>query len=93
MLMKDWNQLKAELLQNKAVKKEYDRLTPRYLAISELITARTKQGITQKELAKKIGTKQSAIARFEAGNVNPSLGFLEKIAEVLGLRVNISLVK
>ncbi|NCO88934.1 hypothetical protein AUK04_00915 [Candidatus Roizmanbacteria bacterium CG2_30_33_16] len=91
--MKDWNQLKAELLQNKAVKKEYDRLTPRYLAISELITARTKQGITQKELAKKIGTKQSAIARFEAGNVNPSLGFLEKIAEVLGLRVNISLVK
>jgi len=44
-------------------------------------------------LAKKIGTKQSAIARFEAGNVNPSLGFLEKIAEVLGLRVNISLVK
>jgi len=28
MLMKDWNQLKAELLQNKAVKKEYDRLTP-----------------------------------------------------------------
>lgn len=93
MLMKDWNQLKAELLQNKAVKKEYDRLTPRYLAISELITARTKQGITQKELAKKIGTKQSAIARFEAGNVNPSLGFLEKIVEVLGLRVNISLVK
>lgn len=91
--MKDWKQLKSELLQNKAVKKEFDRLTPRYKAISALISARTKKGITQKELAKKIGTKQSAIARFEAGIVNPSLGFLEKIADVMGYKVNISLSK
>lgn len=91
--MKDWKQLKSELLQNKTVKNEYDRLTPRYKAISALISARTKKGITQKELAKKIGTKQSAIARFEAGIVNPSLGFLEKMADVMGYRVNISLSK
>ena len=91
--MRDWKQLKSELLQNKVVKKEYDRLAPRYAAISELISARIKKGITQKELAKKIGTKQSAIARFEAGNVNPSLGFLEKMAEVMGYKINISLSK
>lgn len=91
--MKDWKQLKSELLQNKAVKKEFDRLTLRYKAISALISARTKKGITQKELAQKIGTKQSAIARFEAGSVNPSLGFLEKIADVMGYKVNISLSK
>ena len=91
--MRNWKQLKSELLQNKAVKKEYDRLTPRYAAISELISARIKKGITQKELAQKIGTKQSAIARFEAGNVNPSLGFLEKMAKVMGYKVNISLSK
>lgn len=88
--MKDWKQLKSELLQSKAVKKEFDRLTPRYEAISELISARIKKGITQKELAKKIGTKQSAIARFESGNVNSSLGFLEKMAEAMGYKVNIS---
>lgn len=91
--MKDWKQLKAELLKNKVVKKEYDKLTPRYEAISGLISARIKRGITQKELAQKIGTKQSAIARFEAGNVNPSLGFLEKMAEVMGYRISISLSK
>lgn len=91
--MKNWKQLKTELLQNKVVKKEYDRLTPRYGAISELISARIKGGITQKELAQKIGTKQSAIARFEAGNVNPSLGFLKKMAEVMGYKINISLSK
>ncbi|EKE15382.1 MAG: hypothetical protein ACD_12C00039G0003 [uncultured bacterium] len=91
--MKNWKQLKAELLKNKAVKKEYDRLTPRYEAISQLISARINNGITQKTLAQKIGTKQSAIARFEAGNVNPSLGFLEKMAEVMGYKLNIKLYK
>ena len=91
--MKDWKQLKSELLQNKAVKKEYDRLAPRYKIISELISARLKNGITQKELAQKIGTKQSAIARFEAGNVNPSLGFLEKMAEVMNYKMNITFQK
>lgn len=89
--MKNWKQLKAELLLNKAVKKEYYKLAPRYEAISELISARIKKGITQKELAQKIGTKQSAIARFEAGNVNPSLDFLEKMAGVMGYKINISL--
>lgn len=91
--MKNWKQLKSELLQNKAVKKEFDRLTPRYQAISALISARIKGRVTQKELAQKIGTRQSAIARFEAGSVNPSLGFLEKIADVMGYRINISLSK
>lgn len=91
--MGNWKQLKAELLQDKTVKKEYDELTPRYKAISELISARIKKGITQKTLAQKIGTKQSAIARFEAGNINPSLGFLEKMAEVMGYKINVSLSK
>jgi len=91
--MRDWRQLKSRLLQNKAVKKEYDRLTPRYKIISELISARLKNGITQKELAQKIGTKQSAIARFEAGNINPSLGFLEKMAEVMNYEMIISFQK
>jgi len=91
--MRDWKQLKAELLKDKVVKKEYNKLSARYKLISELISARIKKGITQKELAQKIGTRQSAIARFEAGNINPSLGFLEKMAEVMGYKVNISLSK
>ncbi len=91
--MRNWKNLKKELLINKAVKKEYENLTPRYEAISKLISARMKEGITQKQLAQKIGTKQSAIARFEAGNINPSLGFLEKMAEVMGYKVTISISK
>lgn len=90
--MREWKELKKELLQDREVKKEYKRLTPRYEMISQLILARTKKGITQKQLAQRIGTKQSAIARLESGNANPSLEFLEKIAEGMGytLTVHIS---
>lgn len=91
--MRNWKDLKTELLQDKAVKEEYGRLTPRYEAISKLISARIQKGITQKELARKVGTKQSAIARFEAGNVNPSLEFLERVANVMGYKLTIGLSK
>ena len=89
--MKKFNQLKKELLQNKDVALEYKMLTPRYRVISHLISARLKKGLTQKDLAIKLGTKQSAVARFESGNVNPSLGFLEKIASVMGYRLTLQL--
>lgn len=81
--MKDWKILKRELMKNKEVAMEYEKLKPRYRIISQMIEARIKRGLTQKELAKKIGTKQSAIARIESGNANTSLDFLEKIATAM----------
>ncbi len=89
--MKDWNVLKKELLEDKEVAKEYERLRPKYLLISQLIKARAKMGLTQAELAKKIGTKQSAIARVESGNANPSVSFLEKLAQALGSKLIIQI--
>jgi len=89
--MKNWKTLKAELLKDKEVAREYKKLTPRYAIISQLISARQKSGLTQKELANKVGTKQSAIARLEGGNTNPSIGFLEKIASVMGTKLTIQL--
>lgn len=88
--MKNYEDIKKELLQNKAIKREYDRLGPRYEAIGKIIEARIKKKMTQRELAEKLGTKQSAIARFETGNVNPSLDFLQKLAAVLGYRLKIT---
>lgn len=89
--MKNFNELKKELLANQEVAIEYEKLSPRYRIISELIAARLKKGITQRQLADKIGTKQSAIARLEAGNVNPSIGFLNKAASVMGYKLKVSL--
>jgi len=82
--MKNWKVFKRELLKNKEVAKEYKRLEPRYRLISQLIEARVKKGMTQSELARKIGTKQSAIARLESGRANPSVSFLEKMASATG---------
>ena len=89
--MKNFNELKKELLANKEVAKEYEKLSPRYRIISELIAARLKKGLTQRQLADKIGTTQSAIARLESGNINPSIGFLNKAASVMGYKLKISL--
>lgn len=89
--MKDLQIFKKEALQNPELKREYEKLAPRYAMISELIAARIKRGITQKELARQTGTTQSSIARLEGGNVNPSLGFLEKIASVMGYKLRIRL--
>lgn len=89
--MGKWEDLEKELLADPKTRKEYDKLAPRYAIISALISARTEKGLTQKELAQKIGTKQSAIARLESGNVNPSLEFLQKIAQVMGYQLTIQL--
>lgn len=85
----NWKDVKKELLQNKEVAAEYKRLEPRYQLISELIKARLKSGLSQAELAQKIGTKQSAIARIESGNANPTIDFLEKMTSAMNSKLTI----
>ena len=53
--------------------------------------ARIKKRLTQGELAKIVGTKQSAISRFESGRYNPSVEFLMKLAKALGKRIEVRL--
>ena len=89
--MSKWKNLEKELLSDVATKKEFDKLVPRYAVISQLIAARIKNKMTQQDVAKKVGTKQSAIARLESGGVNPSLEFLQKIAQVMGYKLTIRL--
>lgn len=89
--MENWKTVRAELLKDPEVHQEYEELRPRYELISQLIGARIKKGLTQAQLAKKIGTKQSAIARVEGGNANPSIAFLEKVTKALGTKLIIQL--
>lgn len=88
--VKPFSELEKELLSDPEVKKHYDALESEYALIRAIIQKRIEKSMTQSELAKKIGTKQSAISRLESGNANPSLQFLQKIASALGTRLHIS---
>ncbi|MDO8515037.1 MAG: helix-turn-helix transcriptional regulator [bacterium] len=88
--MREWNEVKKEILKDPEVFREYNKLGPRYALISQLIAARLKRKVTQKQLAFKIKTKQSAIARLESGNANPTFDFLDKIARALNLNLSIN---
>lgn len=79
--------LKRQAFKNPEVKKAYDDLEFKYQIIRALIEARSKRKITQKELAEKIGITQSALARFETGDIDPRLTFLKKVTSGLGLEL------
>jgi DNA-binding XRE family transcriptional regulator len=81
-IMKQYSEIKKQLFKNTETKKAYDSLDPEYQAISKIIEFRIKNKLTQKELAQKIGTKQSSIARFENQIGNPTVNFLSKLANV-----------
>ncbi len=89
--MRNYKQFKAKLLKNKKIKKAYDKLRPEFELIAILIKKRVEKGLTQEELAKKIGTKQSAISRLESGNYNPSLVFLRKVSKALNARLEVKI--
>ena len=71
-------------------KAAYDALGPEFELMEAVIAKRIEKKMTQKQLAHKIGTKQSAIARLESGGSNPSLAFLRKVAGALGVGLHIS---
>ncbi len=81
-----------EELKDKEFKEIYERDKVKYDIIAQLINERAKQNLSQKELAEKIGTKQTSISRFENGNTNASLDFLIKIANSLGKKLEIKLI-
>lgn len=70
-------------------RRAYDELQPEFALISKLIELRNSQGLTQKQIAKKLGTKQSAISRLERGTLNPTLKTFFKLAKALDAKVKI----
>ena len=89
--MKSYTKFKKQLLENQHIKRAYDELGPEFEVAALLIKKRLQYHITQKQLAERIGTRQSAISRFESGTYNPSVSFLYKIAEALDAKLKISI--
>ena len=69
---------------------ERERLQPQYEFRKALIGARLATGLTQKQLAERLGTKQSAIARLESGTMLPSVETLYRLSSELGVKIEIA---
>lgn len=84
-----FSDLKRKWMKDPAFKKAYDELEFEFELIKAIIRARAEKKLTQRELAQKIGVAQSALARFESGRVNPTLSFLKKVTQGLGLKLTV----
>jgi DNA-binding XRE family transcriptional regulator len=83
--------LRTRLLEDPETRREYEAQAPEFDIARELIAARTRAGLNQAEIAERMGTSQSAIARLESGRSLPSLRTLVRYAAATGSRAVVKL--
>ena len=87
--------LVKKMLGEPVVKAEYDAQAEEFALLDELLRARKRAGLTQAEVAARMGTKTPAVARLEAGGGShrhsPSISTLRRYAEAVGCRLEIRL--
>lgn len=88
-----WKDLRDEVLASPEAKAAYDQARRDYELGVQVRTLREGAGMSQAELARRMGTSQPAVARLEAGGGSPKLETLEKAAAALGARLVISFEK
>ena len=71
-------------------RKAYKALEEEFVLASAVTDVRGRAGLTQKELARRMGTTQPVIARLESGRTRPSMRTLERLAKATGSRLLIS---
>lgn len=81
--------LKHRWMKESGFKEGYDAMASEFAVASALIAARTQANLSQAQLAKKMGTSQSTIARLESGSAKPSLATLERFAKATGMRLRV----
>lgn len=88
--MSKLQQLKERALQNPDVRREYEALADEFEFIDTLLKMRASAGLTQEDLARRMGTNKSNISRLEKGGTNPSWGTLKKYAHACGFELSIN---
>ena len=84
------NDLHLKWMKNKAYRKAHEELAPEFALARAVIQARVTAGLTQEQLAERMNTTQSVIARLESGRTRPSTQTLERLAAATGTRLQIS---
>jgi transcriptional regulator with XRE-family HTH domain len=91
----DLPRFRSRALRRAAVRKAYDGLEDEFAFLDEVLRARARSGLTQADVAARVGTTQSAIARLESGTPkhSPSIATLQRYARAIGFRVEIRLIE
>ncbi len=92
-MMTKFDRLKRDMLADPAARDEYDRLAPEFEIASALITARKRAKLSQEQLAQRMKTTQTAIARMESGRHLPSMKTIMRYAKATGSRISFKLVR
>jgi len=91
------NQLKEKALEKEAVRITFNNLEPEFHLLREMLRARQNAGLSQAEIAERMGTKPPAITRLESsltsGRHSPSIATLKKYAEAVNCHLEIKLVQ
>jgi predicted transcriptional regulator len=87
-----FEKLKARLLINPKVQAEYDARAPEFEISAELVKARLRAGLSQVQLAMRMRTSQSTIARLESGQTLPSTKTLLRFAKATGSKFHVRLL-
>ncbi len=83
--------LHKEWLKDSNYRREYEALEEEFSLAAALIEARTRAGLTQEQVARRMKTTQAVIARLESGGTKPSTRTLERFAAATGSRLRIHL--
>lgn len=86
-------ELEKRFMEDPEFREVYASVDAEYTLIEALVRARTAAKLTQAELAQRLGTTQSAVARLEGGRVSPSFATLRRYAEATGSRLTVDLVR
>jgi len=86
------SQLKKKWGSDPRFRQAYDALKPEFAVARELIAARGRAGLSQAEVARKMGTTQSTVARLESGGRLPAMSSLQRYADAVGYRLEVRLV-
>ncbi|HEX9830306.1 MAG TPA: helix-turn-helix transcriptional regulator [Thermodesulfobacteriota bacterium] len=89
----DFDDYLNEQLKNPVFKKYYDEYGKQLEIAYQILQLRKREGLSQAELARKIGTKQTNIARLESGQQNFTIDTLQKLAKALRRNLKIDFVK
>ncbi len=84
------NDLHRKWMKKKEYRQAYEELAPEFALARAVIAARVTAGLTQEQLAQRMETTQSVIARLESGRTRPSTQTLERLATATGTRLKIT---